>query len=436
MKKNCEVAIIGAGLAGLSCGYHLEKEFCIFEKARHVGGLCTTKRVGDFYFDCDGHLLYFKQPAIKALVNSLLDKELIRHRRNSWIYSKGTYTRYPFQANTFGLPHETIKECLLGLIEVRKNKGRSHNGQYEHFEQWIYHTFGSGYARHFLLPYNRKFWKFPLKQLTCEWLDGFIPVPSVEDSLEGALDDSKKLFGYNHHFWYPVHGGIQRLAEAFKEKIAQGSIGCNRAVGRIDLRRSLLEYNDGNKVSYKHLVSTMPLPELVKISGPHPRKVYEAKNKLKHTSILNVNFGINRPAATKKHWIYFPESDFAFFRIGFMSNFSPYAAPEGGSSVYVEFSYRKQSELNIQKMLHEAKLALRRLGFIDDFCDIAVEDHNLIPYGYIIYDKYCNQATCLLRDYFRNYNITPIGRYGLWRYLSMEDVIASGKTTAEKLNAQ
>ena len=39
--------------------------------------------------------------------------------REAWIYSKGVYTRYPFQGALYGLPPDVIKECIVGAIEAR-----------------------------------------------------------------------------------------------------------------------------------------------------------------------------------------------------------------------------------------------------------------------------------------------------------------------------
>jgi len=56
-------------------------------------------------------------------VSCLVSDNLHWQQREAWIYSKHAYTRYPFQAATFGLPTEVVKECLLGAIEARYKGG-------------------------------------------------------------------------------------------------------------------------------------------------------------------------------------------------------------------------------------------------------------------------------------------------------------------------
>ena len=59
-----EVTIIGAGLTGLSSGFHLKQEgvdYHIYEKDASIGGLCRSIREGGFTFDYTGHLLHDPQ---------------------------------------------------------------------------------------------------------------------------------------------------------------------------------------------------------------------------------------------------------------------------------------------------------------------------------------------------------------------------------------
>jgi protoporphyrinogen oxidase len=96
--------ILGAGLAGLSASFHLPpEETLIVEREAEVGGLCRSREVGGFVFDCTGHLLHLKDVAIQELLRGLLPEAFHSVERRSLIYSKGVHTGYPFQANTYGI---------------------------------------------------------------------------------------------------------------------------------------------------------------------------------------------------------------------------------------------------------------------------------------------------------------------------------------------
>src|SRR5262249_25431028 len=116
-RENRMIVIFGGGLAGLRTAYHLSDiSYRLYETGQGDGGLWRSYHKDGFTFDYTGHLLHFRQPEIKALIEQLLAGKLQRHTRRSFIFSHRTYTEYPFQVNTYGLPPEVVRECLMGFI--------------------------------------------------------------------------------------------------------------------------------------------------------------------------------------------------------------------------------------------------------------------------------------------------------------------------------
>jgi len=323
---NKKIIILGAGLAGLSAAWHLQKKGIncqVFEKEAEVGGLCRSKNIDGFTFDYDGHLLHFKHRYTFNLVNNLLGNNLTEHKRSAWIYAYGQYSRYPFQANLYGLPSELIKECLLGFIQTTKDgKIKKKNLT---FLDWINKTFGEGIARYFMVPYNTKFWTLPPKDLTCGWLDSFIPVPSLSEVIEGAVNDCQRQFGYNAQFWYPKNGGINQVPLSLARQIK--NIYTNSQVREINLKKKEIKMASGDKEDFDFLISTIPLPDLPNLIKGVPRYIYNLLKKLKWNTIFNLNLGIEGKDSLKRHWVYFPGKDTCFFRVGFPHNFSSNAVP-------------------------------------------------------------------------------------------------------------
>ncbi|MFH1783002.1 MAG: FAD-dependent oxidoreductase [Candidatus Omnitrophota bacterium] len=418
--------ILGAGLAGLSAGFHLKDDYALYEKEASPGGMARSIKKDGYTFDLDGHLLHFRRDYVFKLLNGLLGGNLAPHKRSSWIYSKGSFTRYPFQANFYGLPKPIVKDCLLGLIKARR-ESVSPNGN---FENWIKKTFGEGIADHFMLPYNRKFWTIEPKDITCDWLDGFVPVPSLEDAVQGAITDNNKSYGYNSKFWYPVKGGISEIVKGFLKKV--GSVHTNKEAVRIGQHKKNVLFSDGKVLDFNNLISTMPLPELVKILKKVPNEIKDAADKLKFISVLVLNIGVNREDVTDRHWVYYPEKELDFYRIGFPTNFSMDVAPPKKTSMYVEISYRDR-KIDIDKAISRTVKHLKALGMIREEGEIDLCLPVDIKYGYVIYDKFRNDAVKTIKDYLAGFNIHPIGRYGGWKYMSMEDVILEGKEIAECL---
>src|SRR5262245_61229263 len=131
MKK---VLVIGGGLAGLSAGFHLvEHRPVLFEREEKLGGLCRSFQQDGFTFDCTGHLIHLKNKYTKDLIARLLPDNFDSHQRLAAIYSKSTVTPYPFQANTYGLPPEVIKECIVGFVETLHYNGIAP----QNFHEWV-----------------------------------------------------------------------------------------------------------------------------------------------------------------------------------------------------------------------------------------------------------------------------------------------------------
>jgi len=428
-----KIMILGAGLAGLSTAWHLQKkriDYRVFEKEPEVGGLCRSKNINGFTFDYDGHLIHFKNRYTFELIRNLLKNNLAKHQRSAWIYSCGRYTRFPFQANLYGLPPAKIQECLLGFIHA-SNNGRLQKNTDSSFLGWINSTFGRGIAKYFMIPYNTKFWTMPPQRLTCEWLDGFIPVPSLSQIIEGTVEESKRRFGYNSVFWYPKEGGISRIPRALAEQIKNINTDC--PITEINLDKKEITIGSGTKEKFDYLISTIPLPEIPYLIKDMPKKIGPLFKKLRWNSIFNLNLGIDRLPDSKRHWVYFPEKEFCFFRAGFLHNFSDYLVPANKTSIYVEVSYSKDRPINKNEIVLRIKRDLKKAGLLDKSDNICAEDINDIKYGYPIFDiNYRKIREKILRFLTQN-NIISCGRYGSWRYMSMEDCLLEGKKIADIL---
>jgi len=427
-----KIIILGAGLAGLSAAWHLKKRgigSAVFEKEDIVGGLCRSKRAGNFVFDYCGHLLHFRNSYALKLVGSLLNGHLARHERNAWVNSFGIFIRYPFQANLCALPREIAVECFLEFIRASKLP-RAGNSQ-ANFLKWINSTFGKGIARHFMVPYNKKFWLASLSRMSCPWSDKFIPQPGISDIINAFFTEDRNRFGYSATFWYPVKGGIDQLPRIFEKQIGGISKGCYISV--IDLKRKEITIKGVGRERFDTLISTIPLPELIKIANPLPGKIISSLKKLRWNSIFNLNLGVEGSCQDNKHWVYFPQKETIFFRVGFFHNFSGNNAPSGKSSLYAEVSYSKNRPINRKKIVKQVLKDLHRSGILSEKNRVLVLDANDIKYGYPIYDRHYNRATEAIKEFLSANNIIVCGRYGSWEYMSMEDTILDGKRAASQI---
>lgn len=428
-----KIVILGAGLTGLSAAWYLQRkgmDCIVFEKEKQVGGLCCSKKINGFTFDCGGHLLHFKHSCTFNLVKNFLGSNLVEHQRSAWIYSRGRYTPYPFQANLYGLPSSVIKECLSGINHILKD-GRLRAKKNGNFLEWINQAFGRGIARYFMVPYNTKFWTIPPEKMTCEWLNGLIPVPSARQIREGAVKKNRVRFGYNTRFYYPKQGGIASVPEVFASRTKNIFTGFK--ITGINLRNKEIMTASGTKEKFDYLISTIPLPEMPCLIKGLPKQIQSLFVKLKWNSIFNLNLGVEKKDGIYQHWAYFPQEELSFFRVGFPHNFSSYATPEGRGSFYAEVSYSKDKPIDKSRIILRIKEDLRKVDILGAENQICAEDINDIKYGYPIYDHNYKTARSGVVEFLAKNNIIAAGRYGSWRYMSMEDAILDGKSVAESI---
>src|SRR5690606_33679437 len=113
------VVILGGGLAGLSTARFLSRPWQIIERTERVGGLIKTEVIQGCAFDATGHWLHLRDPEIRDLVlNRWLPDQMVTIQRKAAIFSRGVFTRYPYQVNTHGLPAEVVAENLVGFVEA------------------------------------------------------------------------------------------------------------------------------------------------------------------------------------------------------------------------------------------------------------------------------------------------------------------------------
>lgn len=435
------ILIIGAGLAGLSTAYHLgaHRDYQMYEKEDQAGGLCRSYAIEGFTFDYTGHLLHTRNEYTRTLLQTLLPGALSVHRRKASIAAQGVLTPYPFQANLYKLPREVIQECLVGFCRALQDRAAAcvtgqpsfnTNGTIS-FKQWIVSVFGEGIARYFMVPYNEKLWRTELNQISSDWVDWSIPVPTLEEVIGGALGTTNDHMGYSAQFLYPDEGGIGILPFSFLPHLNE--VHYNKQMTAVDLKEKRVWFSDGDSRAYTALVSTIPLPDLLGMIRQLPDDLAGMKRGLRHISVLDINLGINRKGITDQHWIYFPEASTSFYRAGCYSNFADSSAPSNASSLYLEISYLPGTVQDRQALLDNALQGLTRCGLLEGSDRALVKSVIDMPCAYVMYDDFRKKNLPSIMKFLKNNGIWSIGRYGSWKYMSMEDTMLEGRAAAEEL---
>ncbi|MET0534534.1 MAG: FAD-dependent oxidoreductase [Steroidobacter sp.] len=465
--------IIGAGPTGLSAAYHLGEGSLLLEQNATVGGWCRSLVDNGFTFDYAGHIMFSNDPYVHEMYRLLLGDNVHWQDREAWIYSKDVYTRYPFQGALYGLPADVLKECIVGAIEARFGRlsdkhsvkpaapalssspaeckaesitdccgdgimesaarlATSHGADPANFEEFIYKVWGAGVARHFAIPYNRKLWAVPLTEMETSWLGGRVPMPNLEEMIEGALRPVGKPVGPNARFGYPLRGGFQALMNGFLP-LLEGDVRTHAQVSRVSTRTHTVTLTDGSRYRYRKLISTAPLPKLIDMIGAEvPPHIRSAAQKLRHVSVRCVNLGVAREHVTDKHWIYYPE-DTVFHRIFVQGNASPHCNAPAGFGLTCEITYSPDKPLPAdgEALIDLCIADCIEVGLLHESDRILARNQVDMPYAYVVYDHVRKQNVELVREWLLERDILLAGRYSEWEYYNSDHAFIAGRKIAE-----
>ena len=424
--------MVGGGLAGLACARELGEGCTLLEAEDRLGGLCRTDVIDGFSFDWTGHWLHARDPEMrKAIEERWLAGNLLHVQRRARIHSEGVWTTFPYQFHLHGLPPRTIADCVLGFIDATLGPGGAElrARPLRNAAEFILRDLGEGFARHFMFPYNEKLYTVPCERLSPEWGGRFIPRPSLADVVNGAVGPAREDVGYNAAFWYPRQGGIEALPRGIASEL-RAEVRLSTRVQGVDLRARRVQLASGEELAYEGLVLTAPLPACARLLTDVPAEVREAAARLRAVSVTVVEVGARDLGGERFHWAYFPEKQFAFYRIGSPSEVNPALAPKGFRSFAVEFAHRGPPDS--ARFIEQALLGLERCGLIDRD-QVVFSRARTIPVAYVLFDHEHAEARATLQRHFEGHGVQLAGRYGKWEYSSMEDALLSGREAARNL---
>ena len=430
------IVIIGAGPTGLGAGYRLRElgytNFLMLEAREKVGGLAASETSPNgFIYDIGGHVLFSHYEYFDRLFDKLLGDEYQLLLRESWVWMCDRFLPYPFQNNIKYLPKEVVYECLMGVIEAQKQE--LDLTRFRNFEDLIYGVFGKGIAKYFMMPYNFKVWAHPPKLMNKEWIGERVSVVDIARVLGNVvLDRDDAGWGPNSTFKYPRHGGTGGLFARMRPYVQENLRLCAPVAG-VDVERKEVVLQDGTRERYDMLLNTTPMDLLVKsMRGEVPDEVRCQAGRLRHSGSYIVGVGIEQPVPSKKCWMYFPEENAPFYRVTYLSNYSPEVVPDASRyySLLAEVSHSDLKPVNRDTIVADTIQGMvnTRLLAESDRKDIA--DAFLIErdYTYPTPSLERDEALKVLHPWLESRDVYSRGRFGAWRYEvgNMDHSVAQG----------
>jgi protoporphyrinogen oxidase len=403
------VLIIGGGISGLAAAGFLSPRFdCLLaEREAELGGYCRTVYRDGFTWDYSGHFFHFRHKWIADYVHSRMDTAgLMAIHRRSRIYLRNEYIEYPFQFNIHQLPLRDFLHCLTEMYAASQASGR----KFSSFQDMVYGRYGRTLSDLFLIPYNEKLYSVPAAKLDADCMGRFFPHTDF-GALLGRINAAIDGGNYNATFSYHRSGArayVDALAAYVPSDVIRLSANCEA----IDTGKKQAMIS-GERVSYDRLVISAPLPAILRLVGsPAPEGLLTANK------VLVFNLGFDRPSSRPDHWVYYPEPEWVFFRVGHYDNI----LGQNRMSLYVEVALAQGEQADVDGILPVVLADLQRAGVIDG--------HRLVSHNTVLLDpayvhvsmeseRFVQQACTQLRSE----GIFPIGRYGNWTYCSIEDNI-------------
>lgn len=442
-----KIGIIGAGPAGLACAYKLSAQGInpeVYEAGPSVGGLAKSIRLWNQTVDLGPHRFFSSDRRVNELWLEVVGKDYSMVDRLTRILYKGNLYQYPLKpGDVIGKlgPGETFR-CLVSYFK-EYFAPEAGNGGDETFEGWVVKRFGRRLYEIFFKTYSEKLWGLPCRELDADFAVQRIKKFSLIEALKSSVlgDKGKKHKTLVDRFAYPLGGTgdvYERMAAFVSER--GGAVNLSTPVRRVvndGFHVRGLELMDGTVREYEHMVSTMPLTQLVSRLDGVSESVLAAAKSLRFRNTILVYLNVHSSDLFPDNWIYVHSPELLFGRITNFRNWSPslYGSEET-SILALEFWCDEGDDIwrwEDERLIGLAKDEISRAGLVK--ADISSEGYvHRISKCYPVYSAGYKRLLKPVEDYLRKIEgLTVIGRYGSFKYNNQDHSILMGILAADNI---
>jgi protoporphyrinogen oxidase len=430
--SNSNIVVLGTGMAGFGAAYRLNAEGIppvMYDKNGYYGGHTASFRYDSgFLFDVGPHISFTKDTRIQDLFADSVDQQFETkplHLNNYW---RGYWPLHPVQLHLHGLPEDVIVKVITDFVEERQAPERP----VRNYADWLLSSFGRTFAELFPMQYTRKYHLTTAENMSTDWLGPRIYRPSLEQVVRGALSPSAPNVHYITQFRYPTEGGFVSYLKKF---VPLGNLKLGHELVSIDPRTRQLSFSNGHVTHYDALISSVALPDLIRLIKGAPQDVLDASRRLACSTCVIVNVGVGRDDLSPTHLSYFYDEDICFTRLSFPHMLSPRNVPPGTGSIQAEVYFSdkyKPLSGSPQDLIDPVIRDLHRCGLLRDDDRILFSNAMLLRYANIIFDLDRAPALKAVHGYLDDLGIAYCGRYGDWGYMWTDESFKSGEQAADR----
>jgi protoporphyrinogen oxidase len=444
-----QIAIIGAGPAGLAAAYELTRQGAfalVLESSDRVGGLARTLEHDGCLFDIGPHRFYTKNREVRQFYLDILADDVVLVNRLTRILYNNRLFNYPLTPiNVVG--GLGLIECArvmggYGLSQARRLVSRVDERT---FEDWITNRFGARLFEIFFKNYTEKVWGIPCSNLGADWAAQRIKGLSLPQAVRNALfHDNNGVKSLVNEFLFPRLGSGQLYEKMSAHVTARGgSLRTRSRVKRIrregEQARSIVVENAAGApedIPIDFLLSSAPITEIVEMMDPPaPDAVRAAAQSLRYREHLGVHLKV-RGAPFPDNWIYVHSKEVRMARVSNYRNFSPLMAggAEDISPLTAEYFATANDPLwksSDEALIGLATAELKGMKFLQSedqvLSGFVVRSPKAYPVMEIGYERHIGLVKAWI-DGFEN--LLPIGRSGMFKYNNQDHAIATGLLAA------
>lgn len=406
--------VLGAGIAGLSYAFHHKdtEKIVIYEKNNYYGGLCHSFNVNGYTFDSAVHLSFTEDNYVREIFDQV---SYIKHYPISYNYYHGNWIKHPVINNIYCLSATEKTECIDSFFRRKEKKA-------ENYDDWLRASYGDVFTDRFYNVYTKKYWTVDAKEMSVAWTGSRFAKPDSKKILMGSYEKNDRNDYYAKEMRYPKGGkGYQQFLEPLMHDVDIRLEAC--ATG-LDIENQEVIFSNGTCVKYNKLVTSMPLPELVKITKDVPKEIIDAASKLRASKISIVSVGFNKPDIAKYLWFYIYDRDIMAARVNSPSLKCKDNVPDGCSSMQFEIYHHPDETIDSALVMDNVRYALKKMDICQEE-DIEFMDYRLLPYGNVIFELGMEEYRDLIRNYYESKGVKLIGRFGKWEYLWSDQSLLS-----------
>lgn len=401
------IAVIGGGISGLSIARMLSNraEVIVFEAADRPGGLIKCDRIqGNLFHRTGGHVFNTKRQDVLDWFWQQFDKEteFVKAQRNATVVlDEDKHIPYPIENHVYYLNNDVQQSFINDMLQI----AFTNNVEYDNFEDFLIKRFGPTLYNLYFKPYNYKVWRRDLKQVPLSWLEGKLPMPTVNEMIYNNMNHVKETNFVHSSFYYPLKDGSQFIAD----RLAKGlNIKYNSRIEAIQqLNNKWIVNNDEfDKVIFCGNIKQ--LPDLLQDKEIIENFASEISQLESHgTTAVFCEIDLNDFS-----WMYLPSKKYEAHRIICTGNFSPTNNADNKLTGTIEFT----DEISRSEIIDN----LTRIPFKPNYLT-----HHYEKYTYPIQNKDTRQMIINLKSRLEKNNLFLLGRFAEWEYYNMDVAIGA-----------